>query len=95
MAEQNKLSRRGFVKTVVATAGAAALPGYTSAQAPSAQTSGSSRTLVAAQRLAVPGAHRARRRLASFPVGEGDDDRRLEQQAFRIPGGIATRRRSS
>jgi Linalool dehydratase/isomerase len=38
VAEQNKPSRRGFVKTVVATAGAAALPGYTSARAASAQT---------------------------------------------------------
>jgi linalool dehydratase/isomerase-like protein len=36
VAEQNKLSRRGFVKSVAATAGAAALPGYGSAQAPPA-----------------------------------------------------------
>ena len=37
MAEQTKLSRRGFVKSVAATAGAAALPGYASAQAGQAQ----------------------------------------------------------
>ena len=39
MAEQQTLSRRGFVKSVAATAGAAAaLPCYASAQAASAQT---------------------------------------------------------
>ena len=39
MAEQKTLSRRGFVKSVAATAGAAAaLQGYASAQAASAQS---------------------------------------------------------
>jgi linalool dehydratase/isomerase-like protein len=38
VAERNRLTRRGFVKSVAATAGAAALPGYASAQAPPAQT---------------------------------------------------------
>jgi hypothetical protein len=42
VAEQNKLSRRGFVKSVAATAGAAALPSYGSAQAPPAMTQASS-----------------------------------------------------
>jgi hypothetical protein len=38
VAEQGKLSRRGFVKSVAATAGAAAIPGYVSAQTTAAQT---------------------------------------------------------
>ena len=37
MAEQTRLSRRGFVKSVAATAGAAALPAYGLAQAGQAQ----------------------------------------------------------
>jgi len=54
VAEPNKLSRRGFVKSVAATAGAAALPGYASAQAPPAQA-------------AAPGAPLSLRNVSQFP----------------------------
>jgi len=38
VAEENRLSRRGFVKSVAATAGAAALPDFVSAQSAAPQT---------------------------------------------------------
>jgi hypothetical protein len=54
VAEPNKLSRRLFVKSVAATASAAALPGYASAQAPPAQA-------------AAPGAPLSLRNVSQFP----------------------------
>jgi len=90
VAEPNKLSRRGFVKSVAATAGAAALPGYASAQAPPAQA-------------AAPGAPLSLRNVSQFPglsarAPAGCDScgrkRRRETtgvpRVFRTPGGIDT-----
>jgi hypothetical protein len=55
VAEQNRLSRRGFVKSVAATASAAALPGYASAQAASAQTPAPAAPLSLRNRSQFPG----------------------------------------
>ena len=79
MAEENKLSRRGFVKSVAATAGAAALPSYATAQATAPQTPAPVAPLSLRNASQFPGLTHARRRLASIPVGKSDDERRLER----------------
>ena len=95
MAEQNKLSRRGFVKSVAATAGAAALPGYAAAQASARRRRCSSRTFVAAQRLAVPGADPRGAGWLRFLWEKATTRDDWSAAAFRIRGGIDTPRPSS
>ena len=104
MAEQTRFSRRGFVKF----GGGHGWCGCTTKLRLGAERSPAdgraSSTAVAAQRLAVSGADASRRRLASIPLGEGDDERRLElrghsastrSRSSRATGAMVLARRSS